>query len=90
MDEDDETKDCVPISTETNQGLEVSEVVDYLNKAATTYKEYLNHTVNPPVQPKMTLLNQKIRRKNKEKPSGRKCPRKKISIVYPRAWQLVS
>jgi len=46
MDKDAESTDCIPISTETqaNQGLEASE-------AATTYKEYLNHTVNPPVQP---------------------------------------
>ena len=44
-------EDCIPISTEANQSLEASEVVDYLNKAATTYKEYLNHSVNPPVQP---------------------------------------
>ena len=36
---------------DANQGLETSEVVDYLDEAATTHKEYLNCTVNPPVQP---------------------------------------
>ena len=54
MDENPEitvTLDCIPISTDTNQGLETSEVVDYLDEAATTHKEYLNRTVNPPVQP---------------------------------------
>ena len=51
MDEDDKTTDCIPISTETNESLEASEVVDYLNQAATTYREHLNRTINPPVQP---------------------------------------
>ena len=51
MDEVAESTDCIPISTDVNLGLEASEVVDYLNEAGTTYKEYLNRAVIPPVQP---------------------------------------
>ena len=43
---------CIPISTGANQGLEANEVVNYLGAAVTTYKEYLNCTLKPPVQPK--------------------------------------
>ena len=45
------TLDCIPISMDANQGLETSEVIDYSDEAATTHKEFLNCTVNPPVQP---------------------------------------
>ena len=40
MDKVAETTDCIPISTDVYLSLEVSEVVDYLNEAGTTYKEY--------------------------------------------------
>jgi len=53
MDENPETTvtlDCIPISMDIYQGLETSEVVDYLDEASTTHNKYLNRTVNPPVQ----------------------------------------
>ena len=37
----------------------------------------IGQDVDETTKPNMTILGQKIRRKNKEKPSGRKCPRKK-------------
>ena len=37
----------------------------------------IGQDVDENTKPNMTMLSQKIRRKNKEKPSGRKCPRKK-------------
>lgn len=39
-------------------------------------KLMIGQDVDDNIKPNMTLLNQKIRRKNKEKPSGRKPPRK--------------
>jgi len=36
----------------------------------------IGQNVDDSTKPNMTLLNQKIWRKNKEKPLGRKCPRK--------------
>ena len=49
--DDNENEDCIPILTDTNQGLEANEVVDYLVEAATKHKEFLNPALNPPVQP---------------------------------------
>ena len=46
-----ENADCIPISTDANQGLEANEVVDYLDEAATKHKDFLNRAVNPPVKP---------------------------------------
>lgn len=50
MDEN-ENADCIPISTDANQGLEANEVVDYLDEAATKHKDFLNRAVNSPVKP---------------------------------------
>ena len=46
-----ENVDCVPISTDANQGLEANEVVDYLGEATTKHRDFLNRVVKPPVQP---------------------------------------
>ena len=40
-------------------------------------KLMIGQKVDDNTKPNVTLLNQRIRRENKEKPSGRKCPRKK-------------
>ena len=45
-----ENVNCVPISTDANQGLEANEV-DYLGEATTKHRDFLNCVVKPPVQP---------------------------------------
>ena len=50
--ESNSSLDCKIISSDANEALETGEVVDYLDNASITYKEFLNTSVNPPVQPK--------------------------------------
>ena len=40
-------------------------------------KLMIGQNIGDNTKPNMTMLNQKIQKKNKEKPSGRKCPRKR-------------
>ena len=44
-----DTDDCTVIS---NDALEMEEIVSYLEGAGTNYKDFLNTSVKPPVQPR--------------------------------------
>jgi len=47
------TSDCKLLCSDLNVALEYHQVVDYLENADTTYKDYINTSdSNPPVQPK--------------------------------------
>ena len=47
-----DTDDCTVISNDANGALEMEEIVSYLEGAGTNYKDYLNTSVKPPVQPR--------------------------------------
>ena len=47
-----DTDDCTVISNDANGALEMEEIVSYLEGAGTNYKDFLNTSVKPPVQPR--------------------------------------
>jgi len=54
--ESNSSVDCKIILSDANETLETG-VVDYLDNASITYKEFLNTSLNLPVQPKGGTLN---------------------------------